>query len=734
MKRIIYMLLCAVSLIAVQSCINDDMAELENTEIVNDCITLDFSSNNFLRTRTVPANEAESHVEHLDVVIFEENGTFKYSERVYVNASSGTVRLNTKRRGIFGEGDEYYVFVMANSTLNEDTFSSLADIDALRALKQVDERIHITGSSVENAPRNFLMDGVALIPTSDVDQDKENSLTPKPIVLYNGNDTEKTKLKVYLRRAAAKVVVELKRGNDVSFISNEHIGYYLRNMPYSTAVIPLVNSTDNPNADIRTPDKTTGEYFQWNSEMIKVTAYVYEHVWDGVYAFNRGTSLIVNIPMIYNGVEFSNNYYQIALRPKDMLNFKRNNHYTVSGTINAPGAEEVSEPVVVDVLEYGVRAWDEVAVDVNGENAPAYLTVNRDTLRMHNLNVDATTLKFASSSDVTVKLLNNEAFYPYYIDKFGRKQKYTGSGISGEAGGIVGNIRVESPTPTNNTIRYFMLEISNEENLKDTVWVEQYPLIYITNQQGWYSYRDDFKETNSNPTTYEYKGDRYVSVSLEVSGGGFLSPSEWTGKYNYSTSASGFWRSKVAYPLENGMSRIYYYVWDGNASSVSESLAESSGNARMYHVRVTSTSETYNVGRPRMTAEGYTDPGDDNANLVSPSFMIASRLGFINSSEGNISYANTDEERIRLYNNHCANYVEVYKDENGNKVELRDWRLPTAAELNIIMELQGTGADADAIDYLLNAKYYISASGPVSNKNNATQGTAGRCVRDAYDK
>jgi hypothetical protein len=71
-----------------------------------------------------------------------------------------------------------------------------------------------------------------------------------------------------------------------------------------------------------------------------------------------------------------------------------------------------------------------------------------------------------------------------------------------------------------------------------------------------------------------------------------------------------------------------------------------------------------------------------------------------------------------------------------------DWRLPTASELRIIMELQGTSSQsADAIDYLLNANYYYSASGPVfnsKNDDNVSEGRADddswaiRCIRDAY--
>lgn len=84
---------------------------------------------------------------------------------------------------------------------------------------------------------------------------------------------------------------------------------------------------------------------------------------------------------------------------------------------------------------------------------------------------------------------------------------------------------------------------------------------------------------------------------------------------------------------------------------------------------------------------------------------------------------------------HCSKYVEVYQDpETKEYVVLDDWRLPTEAELKIIMNYQGTsGTDADAIDYLLNAQWYWAANGRVENSK--TQGnngiTATRCIRDA---
>ena len=67
--------------------------------------------------------------------------------------------------------------------------------------------------------------------------------------------------------------------------------------------------------------------------------------------------------------------------------------------------------------------------------------------------------------------------------------------------------------------------------------------------------------------------------------------------------------------------------------------------------------------------------------------------------------------------------------------EYHDWRLPTASEIQLIINLQSRGSsDATvAIDFLLNANNYFSASGPVANSKGTSSGTSVRCVRDAYN-
>lgn len=737
MKRVIHYILMLTMLVLAVGCIKDDLA----ADVLDDnqYVTMQVSSPRFDITRadTIPLSY-EDDINHLDVLIFHDDGNQDskvYHERIAVDNTQGAVQLKVKRNS-FIANERYFVYVIANSTYPESTFADFTRLNDLRLLKQEDARIHMTGSKALDSPTHFLMDGIAYL------KDSNEPATPRGYILYNGNDRDETILKVRLRRAAAKIVVRLRKGDGVTFNYNQHIGYYIKNMPYNTMVL---REMERHETLLRIPDKTTGEYFDWTDNEVTVTAYTYSHSWLGESFFEQGTSLIVNIPITYNGVVYPNSYYQILLNADCTI--ERNTCYEIIGTINAPGAEEQDTPIELTQLKYKAVEWTNVNVNINNNNAPKYLSLSHDTIKLHNVARDTTTLRFSSSSPITVKTVS-----AHFIDKFGQKktlgsadlQKILGTPDSGIAGGIT----IESLVPTNNTIQYIELLVTNQEGLTKSVFIEQYPLVYITNQQGWYSYRDDFKTSDSRPTTYQYKGDRIVAVGLESS--------TWNNKhkytdnsYNWGVNSSYFWQSKVVsnYNATTGKSTTSFYEWSSSSSGTQASTVgtcESNINARMYHVRITATSEEYSIGRPRMDANGYTDSGADNAKLVSPSFMIASRLGAIYSTYGNLSSIDDKEDNDRngvpdrrdIFNVHCANYVEVYKDENDNAVVLDNWRLPTEAELKIIESLQG-GPDenADAIDYLLNGKYYMSASGPVLNTQANKDGneSAIRCVRDAYE-
>lgn len=706
---------------------NDALVTDENERVDGNSIILDISSAALpiSRAATEEAVGAEVKVSHIDVVIFNaDDNQLKHHERVtsHIDGKTGTITISATRDN-FEEDKEYKVYLIANSTLAKERYAGITRLDELRALEQEDKDIHMTGlENLTGVPQTFLMDGMARIKgTPEIDE--------SVVVLNSSNQTDDTVLQTTLRRAAAKIVVLLKQGADVQFTTDpatDGAVYYLRNMPYSTSVLSGIDGE----AKLTTTSRSQGAYFNWGTPgEITLTAYAYAHDWNDKSSLENEVRFIVNIPLSYQGGEIKkSSFYQIPVSKEKRLN--RNTYYYVTATVNAPGAEDPSEPQTLTDIQYTVAPWEEQTVNVGGEtDRPKYLYVNEEEMEMHNITDDNTTLSFSSSSPVTVAVTG-----AYFIDKLGQKQTVSTSEITATpSAGLNGGIDIHSPIPTNNTIRYIELTVTNEDNVTPRkVTVRQYPLEYITNIQSWYSYRDDFKNSNSRPTTYEFQGDGIVGISYNSR----------TGNYSKSSDSEGFWRSKVANSHNSdGSSTISYYRWkaaggwfsgwtsDGSNRSIQ--TAQSNGNARMYHIRITASSGGYTLGKPRLTQEGYTDPGADNAKLVSPSFMIASRLGFLNTS-GNIDLSQSYAQNV--VRDHCANYVEVYKDKNGKTVTLNDWRLPTAAELGIIMKFQGKeNDDADAIDYLLNANYYWSASGQIENDKKNSTGTSVRCIRDAYD-
>lgn len=768
MRRIIYnMMICCAAAWLLAACSKEDDLPGGQTGGDGNSIILDISSGALPVSRaTVPAEGAEVAVSHIDVLIFNDTDakTKVWSDRVNASANeTGRITLPVKRSS-FTENEKYWVYLIANSTHTEKDFENLADLNALKAMTQEDENIHLTGKDLEGVPGTFLMDGIAYPEGND------EPAVAAPVVLYDGSQGNDTQLAVTLRRAAAKVVVTINRGQDVTFDS-QGIGYYLRNMPYTTSVVAGAGGA----AKLKNTAQTSGGYLEWTADKITVTAYMYAHAWDNGSSMEQEVRLVMNIPITYlkdaDPQLRPENYYQIPVCSGKVL--ERNTCYKVTATVNAPGAENPSTPVTLTDLKYTVENWIDETVNVGGGDRPTFLVLNRYDLEMHNKEDDRTSLIFTSSSEVTAQITR-----VYYIDKFGREQnlekRYPNNPNNNEWGvnvevssgwypttewrshgdilitpdkGLNGKLDVHSDLPGNNTIRYIEVQVTNEDGNERTVTIEQYPLEYITNIQGWYSYRDDFKKTDSQPTTYEYKGDRISGIALAT-----RDISTWNGEYEYITGQSyngknseAFFFSKVAKPRNDGSGKSdlygYYYTQYGRTPQES---SYDEYNGRMYTIVLTGTSNEYTLGRPRMVPDinhpelMVTDPGQDNAQLVSPSFMIGSCVGEFFVRGGNLTLDESDKS-VRVAREHCAHYVETYQDpKTGKTVTLDDWRLPTEAELKIIFKFQGTkNQNADAIDYRLNGGYYYSASGRFYNDKCDYQYrnyTGVACVRDAYGK
>ena len=736
MKQLLhYIVFCCLAACCFTACDHEDIFRQTETEGDGNSIILNLASGKLPLTRAnVEANGAEIAVSHLDVLIFNQDGTKVWHERVDgIKDGKDKITLSAQR-STFDENESYWVYLIANSTADVSIFEDENfTLTSLNALKQEDKDIHMTGlASATGVPQTFLMDGVAY------PKGEQEPATVKMVVLNSGDKTNDTELQTVLRRAAAKIVVNIKSGEHVQFDNGPqtyHAGYYLRNMPYSTSVIKPA-MMDKDDAELMTPELNNGGYFKWTPSVITVTAYAYAHVWDNASTLEKEVRLIVNIPMNYlpdNATEWKfldNSYYQIPVSTKKELN--RNTCYEVNVTVDAPGGSNPSKPVLLKDISYSVRDWDEERINVGGDtDRPAYLTLNEYEMEMHNMADDNTTLEFASSSEVTATIDR-----VYYIDKFGQEKELTQitNGSADEWGenigsdyrpnwknrciikitpdeNITGKIQVHGDVPGNNAVRYIIFTVENE-GIKREVKVAQYPLEYITNIQGWYSYRSDF-----GGTTWENYRD---PSQKRVSAYNYDSRND---TWSYSATRYGndyIFTSKVAEEIETGSNRgkssISYYYYNRWQTSLSTNEIWNAGNARMYHVQITASSGDYTLGQPRIT-NGKTDPGEDNAELVSPSFMIASQLGAV--------FSISDEEMAA---SHCREYVEVAQD--GTVYD--DWRLPTRAELEIIMEFQYK--ENAAMDEVLAGPSYWSASGLVYNNKGSGTAKTIRCIRDAYDK
>lgn len=724
MKQILNFILATLVAVLFTACHKEEAFDAP----MNDGIILDLSSSPETRASST---SIESFISHLDVFIFEEsNGSPSanvYYGRYEVNNRESVI-LDAKRSS-FVENARYHVYIVANSNISVTNFETVASYDDLRGIQQEDYNLHITGLAIENAPKHFLMDAKAT-----------DELGATSVILNNGNISDDTTLNATLRRAAAKVVIKITAEESVEFKSytlaegSDGGLYYIRNLPIDAYLLAEARGDETIEAKVRNTTKTNNEYFDWNPETnnkeVSLITYVYPNAWSNQSVLEHETCVVMNLPLTYtdtegNSTDYHNSWYKIPMSGESM--FRRNNYYEVNINLDRPGAISESTPADIEDVYYEVEDWVSQQINVGGEDRPAYLMVNRKEMEMRNIEVDATTLEFSSSSPVTVSVKTvpvNGRQVPeiYYYNKYDVKTYITPTITGTTDGGIQGNITVSSPKPDNNTIRYFTLVVTNEEGISKEVAVRQYPLVFISNILSYYSYRSDFLGNDPNGTGtanhYENRG-RYSRFSVNYQ----------NGSQSYSSGSGGFFVSKYVHNTyasgdNEGLSDVNYYT-ASNRGNFNDPY-----NARMYHIQITETSDEYVLGKPKIT-NGITDPGEDNARMVSPSFMIASRLGTLTTARVD---ADDDATYLEVYAEHAKQYVEVYVDPiTGKTIHLNDWRLPTAAELEIIYQYQGRdGVDADAMDYLLNAGYYFSASGPVANPKNNMNGKSVRCVRDVY--
>lgn len=639
----------------------------------DDCITL-----SYLSTRADGVDSYESDVAGIEVLIFNESETCVYYEHFDVNADEGKVTLG-ERKTFFTQGASYQVYLLANCPASlQETLKGFKEsgknLTELKETVHTTSNIYLTGTEATGAPKTFLMDGVA----------KSGDDTS---VTLNDGTTDNVELTAVLYRAAAKIVVTLepdtKKG--VSFTQGGTYNYQLVNMRTDTRLLAeggLATTSQLENTGPTTAHMTAPTT---ETQKMQCITYTYSHSWENTSLTENITYLIVSVPIQIGDTQYTNNYYKIPVVTEGTA-IERNTCYNISAKIGAAGANTIPDAEALEDISYKVLEWIPATITIGGSgNVPSYLYVNKNELILRNVEDDES-IVFASSSDVTVQV--TEA---YYIDKNGTKNTVDASLYSVKpTDALNGAIQFYSDVPENNLIRYLTVVISNTEGKSETIYVTQYPLDYITYIKGYYSTREDF-----GGTTY----DSY-------------------GTMGQTSTTNGVFRSRVVLG-----DIIYNYDWYSRYRPTTSSAGSNLIDYRMYHIQITSTSADYVLGIPQKDGSGYTMGGEENAKLVSPSFMINSQLG---ATAG----TNTTIDMAAEY---CANYIESYIGSDGKTYEYKDWRLPTAAEIGIIIKYQGTG-DSEAMYVVMNGASYWSPTGLVNNPNypNASPSCT-RCVRDMYD-
>ena len=714
-----------------------------------DRVVLDFTSTAF-PTRSA-SEGAEAKVSDLDVFIFPSDGGACVYYGHYAASAGNRLTLNRKKSD-FVQGSEYRLYLIANCSSETRKqfadFEGKSDLETLKSIVEHTPDIYLTGADDENPdlPSVFLMDGTAY--------PKGGDAADTDVVLNDGaNDTD-TELSVTLRRAAAKLQITVEAKGAVRFPAPGTIdpdgeegpeppvsiryNYALVNMRTDARLLAEAGLASVPELTGRTAPSGVN-MTRPDDRSVGLTTYTYSHEWTTASLAENETYLVVRIPVYYTAdgtqepVLYADNYYKIPVGGNDgeSIGLKRNTRYAVQVRIGYPGASDPSEPMLLDDIRYKVEDWTETEIGIGGPgDLPVYLQLNKKELELHDADSD-NSITFASSTDVKIEVTK-----VWYTNKFGEEVDITdrintddGPKITATGEGLNGRIDFYSEKPTNNLLRNIEVTVTNRDRLSETVLIRQYPLDYITFVTGWYSFRSDFgsdpnaQEYTDDPnvTHYEQRGaNRYCGATIQNSNNSF---SGW--KYEQPQWLLLLWNFPgdfVSKVYANGS--IDYYGYSNSGNKVTRSTGGFFGsdldNPRMYHVLITSTSDKYTLGRPKLDANGYTAGDENNAKLVSPSFMLASQLGAVYPFD-----------YLEAAADHCSKYVEAYRKKDGTVGYYDDWRLPTEAEIKIIYDYQ---YESEAMDEVLSGDRYWSASGLVPKTEGQGSDRAIRCIRDMYDK
>ena len=744
----------AVAGLLATSCTSDDWGDSPTEEAVEGfqvSLTMD-GMKPVTRSEGVDALN-ENIVKRMDVFLFGPNEDFMtYAMAGDVNGTSAVENVilyqGNDWKDNFDDNSEYTLYVLANykgtANLKEiNTVQGLKDLVATDAdIAKWEGMLESTGNYTG---KTFLMDGTKTFQGSEVTNGEKSVLIP-----------------VDVRRAAVKVEVMLKFSEawKEKFTATDLKAQFAH---YATATAALAEAPmlDADERGFATYPETAGDVLNRFStapvfdkgmqyDGSKIRFYAYVNNWQ--QEVSNETMFLIDLPGYIDNKLLDHNFYKIPIVPNGQeQNLTRNTFYQVTAVVDMEGSSTVDVPVELKDVSFQVANWESTTIGVGAGDNPEYLMLNEYHVEIRNVD-GYQGLHFYSSAPIekveVVDFFENQQgatdagidfIYPgdktlegsgwyetetdripgaFYVNKDNMRKPVSGVTVSYEHDVTDGWIHLVSDNPENVTKRYITLKVTNKDGQSKYVVVEQYPLEYIQPIAGYFSYRDDFLSSSSAnpsgvPCGYEmtfYTNNSYNNPT-KVSTTGFESKVFTDRMRTYSFSST-----------RNGSQ----YKWTASASRSGYSL----NNNMMYFVTITKTSDSYKIAHPVMVFDEdmkqmVAVSSSENDMLVSPAFMLASQLGAVTANSFNWTTAQE----------HCAYYVETYKDKEGKTHFLDDWRLPTSKELEVIVKYQLEATEV--MDQVVAGDYYyISYQYGGSNRNGkgpgagTANGTGVRCIRD----
>lgn len=743
------------------SCTSDDWGDSPTEEAVEGfqvSLTMD-GMKPVTRSKGVDALN-ENIVKRMDVFLFGPDENFMtYAMAGDVNGTSAVENVilyqGNDWKELFDDNSQYTLYVLANYKGSAD-LSKINTVQGLKDLVAADADIAKWEGMPEGTEKytgkTFLMDGTKTFQGSEVTNGEKSVLIP-----------------VDVRRAAVKVEVMLKFSEawKEKFTATDLKAQFAH---YATATAALAEAPmlDADERGFATYPEAAGDnvlnrfstapVFETGTQYdgSKIRFYAYVNNWQ--QEISNETMFLIDLPGIINDTEhpennkdLAHNFYKIPIVPNGQeQNLTRNTFYQVTAVVDMEGSSTVDVPVELKDVSFQVADWNTTNINVGDGDDPEYLMLNEYHVEIRNVDgydgihfytsspiemvqvvsfdnqtaADEAGVNFQYPGDKTLKGSGwneeetDEIPGAFYVNKDNMRKPVSGVTVTFDQNVTDGWIHLKSDNPENVTKRYITLKVTNKDDQSKYVVVEQYPLEYIQPIAGYYSYRDDFLSSSSAnpsgvPCGYEmtfYTNNSYNNPT-KVSTTGFESKVFTDRMRTYSFSST-----------RNGSQ----YKWTASASRSGYSL----NNNMMYFVTITKTSDSYKIAHPVMVFDEdmkqmVAVSSSENDMLVSPAFMLASQLGAVTANSFNWTTAQE----------HCAYYVETYKDKEGKTHFLDDWRLPTSKELEVIVKYQLEATEV--MDQVVAGDYYYISyqyGGSYRNGKGPGAGTANgtgvRCIRD----